>query len=234
MIKVSIHQPNFFPWLGYFSKIINSDIFIFLDDAQYPKKGGSWSNRVKLPIAGQPQWVTMPISRSYSGTKTVAEVNIANDKPWREKLSKTVAGLYGRAPYYTDVAPFFENVLCSAGENVADFNISVIEEIIKFIEVPAPQLLRSSAYRVESTATQRLVDLISKVGGDAYLCGAGSDGYLEPEIFRESNIQLIYHNYSHPVYQQCHSEEFIGGLSILDSLMNLGPDAVRKILIENP
>ena len=51
---VAIHQPNFFPWLGYFDKINKSDIFIFLDDVQFPKKGGNWTNRVQLMVLEVP------------------------------------------------------------------------------------------------------------------------------------------------------------------------------------
>jgi hypothetical protein len=34
---VSIHQPNYFPWVGYFYKRMKSDIFVFLDDVQFSK-----------------------------------------------------------------------------------------------------------------------------------------------------------------------------------------------------
>ena len=70
MILVAIHQPNFFPWLGYFDKIRRADFFILLDDVQYPKTGaGSWSNRVKVMINGEGRWLTAPVDRSFHGTR---------------------------------------------------------------------------------------------------------------------------------------------------------------------
>ena len=34
---VSIHQPNYLPWPGFFYKIANSDIFVVFDDVQFPR-----------------------------------------------------------------------------------------------------------------------------------------------------------------------------------------------------
>ena len=36
---VSIHQPAYLPWIGYFNKIINSDIFVYLDTVQFQRIG---------------------------------------------------------------------------------------------------------------------------------------------------------------------------------------------------
>ena len=55
---VGIHQPNFFPWLGYFNKLAHADEFVFLDSVQFSKAAGTWSNRVRLQIHGEPRWVT--------------------------------------------------------------------------------------------------------------------------------------------------------------------------------
>ena len=52
-VVVGIHQPNFFPWFGFFLKIARSDKFVFLDDAQTQKKGGSYLNRTKININGE-------------------------------------------------------------------------------------------------------------------------------------------------------------------------------------
>ena len=80
---VAIHQPNFFPWLGYFDKISKADSFVFLDDIQFPKKGGSWSNRIKLFISGDVRWVTAAINRDYSGTRNINEMEFLTNNPSR-------------------------------------------------------------------------------------------------------------------------------------------------------
>ncbi len=96
---VAIHQPNFFPWLGYFAKIANSDVFVLLDDVQFPKKGGSWSNRVKLIISGETRWVTAAIDRKYHGTRTNRGMSFLQDITWREKSLKSIESKYNHHPF---------------------------------------------------------------------------------------------------------------------------------------
>ena len=43
---VSICQPHFIPWIGYFLMLKKTDEFIFLDDVQYNRR--SWQNRVHI------------------------------------------------------------------------------------------------------------------------------------------------------------------------------------------
>jgi len=64
---VAIHQPNFLPWLGYFDKLARADTFVLLDSVQFPKRNGTWMNRVKLLVGGEPGWITVPIVRAYHG-----------------------------------------------------------------------------------------------------------------------------------------------------------------------
>ena len=43
MTKVAIMQPTYLPWAGYFGLMMASDIFIFLDNVQFEKRG--WQQR---------------------------------------------------------------------------------------------------------------------------------------------------------------------------------------------
>ncbi len=45
-MKISIIQPTYLPWSGYFSMIKNADIFVFLDDVQFDKR--SWQQRKRI------------------------------------------------------------------------------------------------------------------------------------------------------------------------------------------
>ena len=42
MTTISIHQPVYLPWLGFFEKVISSEKFVFLDDVQFEKNQGVW------------------------------------------------------------------------------------------------------------------------------------------------------------------------------------------------
>jgi len=59
---VSVHQPQYMPWLGYFDKIDRSDLFVFLDTVQYKKNEFQNRNRIKNDKGWQ--WLTVPVGVS--------------------------------------------------------------------------------------------------------------------------------------------------------------------------
>ena len=219
---VAIHQPNFFPWLGYFNKIARADLFLIMDNAQYPKTGGTWSNRVRLLIGGAPAWVTTPIVRSYHGLRSIKEMQIIESAPWRAKLIKTIESNYGQAPFFESVFPVLAELINNPTERLAEYNTSAVASLSTALHIDPAKLVLGSTLRTTGSATDLLISMIKAVGGTAYLCGGGAEGYQEDEKFAEAGIQLVYQNFTHPVYPQRGAREFIPGLSVIDALMNCG------------
>ena len=63
-IVVSIHQPDFMPWLGLFKKLSKSDIFILLDHTiNNVKDSNSWLRRVKIIVNGIPFWYSINLHK---------------------------------------------------------------------------------------------------------------------------------------------------------------------------
>ena len=58
---VSIHQPNFFPWIGYFDKINRSDKFIFLTDSLRSKNDKYLTRTKILNNNFKPQYLSIPL-----------------------------------------------------------------------------------------------------------------------------------------------------------------------------
>lgn len=227
---VAIHQPNFYPWLGFFNKILRADVFIFMDNAQYPKGDGSWCNRVKLLINRQPAWVTMPIVRSYHGTRRICEMKINNSTSWRDKFLKTIQINYARVPFLKTTYPWLAKVINQPADMLADYNIAAIQAFMEYINLDTNKLILGSTLDVTGSATELLIEMVKAVDGTAYLCGGGAGDYQEDDLFGEHGIELIYQNFYHPVYAQTNTNQFTSGLSIIDSLLNCGPENTHNIL----
>jgi hypothetical protein len=227
---VAIHQPNFFPWLGYFSKIARADLFIILDHVQFPKTKGNWGNRVPLLVSGKPRFFTMPIRRDYHGVRRFNEMLASAQVSWREDLIKTLRTNYARSAHFAEVFSVVEPLILNPIDNLADYNVSAIRALAPRLQIDPKKLVFSSQFAPESQATAMLIDLIRAVGGDGYLCGGGSAGYLEPPKFAEAGLELVFQSYRHPVYPQVGAGEFVPGLSCLDALLNCGFETVASWL----
>lgn len=225
---VAIHQPNYFPWLGYFDKLARADVFIALDHVQFPKTSGNWGNRVQLLVSGKPHWTTLPIRRDYHGVRRFDEMLIAEDKPWRRDLLQTLRTNYGRTAAFHEVVSILDSVVNHPIQTLADYNLNAIRTIAPKIGIDPGKIVLSSQLPVAGTATDMLIELIRAVGGTAYLCGGGSGGYLEPEKFAAAGIELLEQGFRHPVYSQVRAAEFVPGLSCIDALMNCGFDQVSN------
>ena len=227
----AIHQPNFFPWLGYFDKIVRADIFVLLDDVQYQKTGGNWTNRVQMMIGQGPKWVTAPVDRSYSGVRQIREIRFSPvEREWREKLCSTITASYGRAAYFREVYPFIEPIIMNESDFLSDYSSHAIAALCDYLEIESSKLVRSSQFNLQNNATDLLIDITKAVGAVRYLCGGGAQGYQEDEKFPRHGIQLIYQNFCHPIYTQANDAPFQPGLSIVDALMHCGRRGVIELL----
>lgn len=231
MRVVAVHQPNFFPWLGYFDKICRADRFVLLDDVQFKKTGGAWTNRVKLSIKGNAHWLTAPVERNFSGVRKINEMVFCRVTNWRKKMNRSLQLAYSRAPFFDEVYRVVEPLIMNTECNVAEYNIHIIKTLVDRLGFSKHVFVRSSDFGVSTTATERLIELVKCVEGDIYLSGDGADGYLDDEAFVRFDIGLQRQNFQHPTYPQLHHREFFSGLSILDSLMNIGFTGVRQLLI---
>lgn len=227
---VAIHQPNFFPWLGYFDKLAKADVFIFLDDVQFSKTGGTWTNRVKLLLSGEAQWVTAAIDRNYSGVRTINEMEFLSLPDWRRKTLATLKMSYARHPYFVEVMEVIEPLIRNPETKAALYNGEAIRTLARHLRLDETKIQSSSQLEKLGSSNELLVSLTQSVGGAVYLCGGGADGYQEEALFAQNSVQLVHQKFVHPTYPQKHSRDFVPGLSVIDAAMNLGWSGAGELL----
>lgn len=228
MTVCAIHQPNFFPWLGYFDKIRRADVFVFLDDVAYPKSGsgtGSWVNRVRIAINNAPAWITCPIRREH-GVQVIRNVYIDDSQPWRKKLLRTLEINYRKARNYTRVMPLLESLVLFETDNLCQFNLHAVTSICRLLGIECEFRLQSEC-GVASAATQLLIDLTRKAGADTYLCGGGASGYQRDELFPENGLRVVYQDFAPEPYGD--PARFHPGLSVIDYLLHAEIPAIDAI-----
>lgn len=219
MRTLAMHQPNFLPWLGYFDKIKESDIFVLMDTAQVPR-GRSWATRVKIKRReGGWRWLSLPTHRS--SRSSYREARVAEDAD----IWGIVAYNYQDAEYFDRYADELRNILCaSQGASLADANEMLIRWACQHLGLDDSKLVRQSDLGIEAPKGILPIELCKAMGCDVYLSGTGARSYNQPEIFEEAGIELQYEVFEHPIYPQL-GEGFIEGLSIIDFLFNCDSDS---------
>jgi hypothetical protein len=204
-------------------------VFVVLDNAQFSKTGGTWTNRVQMVVNKEPAWVTVPMVRAYHGLRTIREMRINDSEPWRAKLLRTIEMSYGRTPHFKELEPLVREVIEQRTSDLAEYNLAAIRTLCTALELTTPIVL-GSTLRSEGHSTDLLITMIQALGGTSYLAGGGAAGYQEDDKFRQAGIDVIYQEFQHPVYPQLNTSSFRPGLSIVDALMNCGLEGVRELL----
>lgn len=227
---VAIHQPNFYPWLGFFDKWVRADVIVFLDDVQFPKTGGVWTNRTGILYQGGRAWLTASIDRAFHGVREIREIELARDPAWREKLMRKFEQAYAAAPKREEARSLLAADLFGGQSLLIDLNVDSLRTIGTTLGLDGGKIVLSSSLGVSAVSTERLVAIVEKVGGDVYLCGGGAAGYQQDELFAHAGIEVRYQNFQHPTYTQSGASPLVSGLSILDAFSFIGIDCVRRLL----
>jgi hypothetical protein len=222
-MKISIHQPLFIPWIGYFDKINKADIFVILDHVQYTK--GSWINRNKIKMANNEILLTIPVIKTALNTPINA-IKIDFSKKWIRKHLDTIKYSYKKAPYFDEIYLILENSYMEKQEYLALFNQKLIEIFCEYLEIHT-KIIKSSELNVSGNKSQLLLNICKELKADTYIIGmGGNNNYIDFELFKKNNIKIQPQQFHHPTYPQL-GKDFIPNLSIIDLLFNKGKDSIE-------
>ena len=167
-MKVTIHQPEHFPYMGFFEKMKSADIFVILDDVQYKKN--NWQNRNKFLNKNKiEEYFSVQVEKGAT-KKLIKDIKVV-DGPWKLKNIKKL-----KQNFNIDTTKIYSY------NKLIDINISSIKWAMDKLNIDKP-LIYSSSLSISTKGTQRLVDICKEIGATEYISGLGGKTYLEEELF---------------------------------------------------
>lgn len=225
MKVVGIHQPGYLPWLGFFKKMINSDIFVYFDDVSFVKN--NYYNRNLIRTNSGPLQLTIPV-RMEAESK-INDVKIDTSQNWQIKHKKSILLNYSKTKYFKNYSNFIEELYGRKIEKIIDINIEIIEFLKKEFNIKAKTIF-SSELNVTGTASERILEICKLLDGEKYITGTvWAKKFLNIQDFKKNDISVEFQEFVHPEYKQP-DNNFIPNMTAFDLLFNEGSINSSKIL----
>lgn len=222
-MRVAIMQPTYLPWIGYFALMDQVDMFVLLDDVQFEHR--SWQHRNRIWSRDSSQWLTVPVSIKGRRNQRIEDALIDSARPWQRKHLGAILQNYSRAPWLPTYRSWLEQIYQHPPRRLCDLNRLLIEELARKLGIRTA-LCSSSELHANGDRVGRLIHICQEIGAAEYLSSIGSYDYIEADNrFPEAGIRLFYQHYEHPSYRQIQGD-FVSHLSVLDLLLNEGPDSL--------
>jgi hypothetical protein len=226
---LSASQPYFAPFPGFFYKAWMSDLFVILDDVQFPQ-GTTWISRNRFKSHQGTLWITVPVWKKGLGLQKVREVRICHEGRWAKKHLESLKTAYRKAPYLPEHLEFLEQLFSEKHEMLSELNLAVIHYLMRVLSIKTKLALLSDL-NVPSTGNRRLVDLCTKLGASRFLAQSPAKKFLDERSFHDAGIEMTYVDPPVPIYPQLWGN-FIANLSAFDLILNCGPKALD--ILVNP
>jgi len=223
---LTIHQPEHLVWLGLIDKISKSDIFVIFDDTQFKKN--YFENRNKIKTKDGWAWLTVPIKDHSLSTK-IKDIEISYSTNWQKKYLNTLKTNYSKAPFFNVYFNKVESIINKNYKFIIDLNLALLFLTLESFGINKKIIKSSELYiSKDKKGSDICLEICKIIKVDTYLSGSSGKDYLKIDDFKRSGINVIFHEFNHPVYRQLW-EGFIPGMSFIDALFNLGEN-VKKLI----
>ncbi|HVN66319.1 MAG TPA: WbqC family protein, partial [Methanomicrobiales archaeon] len=163
--------------------------------------------------------------RQEHSKQLIKHISIDYTQDWISTQINQFTESYKKTPFFSDAIYFLKSLERIKIKLISELNRKVIRDISDYLNIKT-QFEVSWTYSPQGTKTERIIDIMKKVGATVYLSGPNADCYLDKNLFRENHISLEYKSYAYDPYPQPWGD-FIGDVTILDLIANCGPDARR-------
>ncbi len=224
---ISVARPYFAPFPGYFYRARLSDLFVILDQVQFPL-GTTWVTRNRFKNDQGVLWLTIPVWKKGRGLQRIEDVKICHEGRWSAKFPASLERAYADAPYFKEHADFIIRAFGRRYERILDLNMDIIRYLFRYLDIDTT-IVRQSELGTAAGGDRLLVEICRRTGANSLLLPDQVMKHLETSLFEHTGIQLKPFSYQACVYPQLWGD-FLSNLSVFDLIFNCGVRARELIM----
>ena len=223
-MRLSIMQPAYLPWIGYFQRIALSDLHVVLDHVQLDENSKTkFANRNRIRTPQGWTWLTVPLkTKNRFGALEINRLEIDNEQAWAARHASGLRHNYGRTRFFRPLG----EALLSNYENPPRLLVEMINpttsQLLRAFALDVP-MRSSSELPVQSKGSSLILEICRIVGATEYISGPFGRDYLDSDAFAREGIKLLFHDYEPAPYPQAFPG-FEPYLSALDLICNMGEE----------
>lgn len=225
-MRVSLNQPVFIPWGGFFARLINSDLMILLDETQLAR-GFTFVNRNRLKGPSGEIWLTVPVKRKGLGLQKISQVKIYQPQKWSINFLSMLRHYYGRSLYFHETSEKLKNIIEESNDRLLGLLLSAIRLLKEDLNIKTPIILQSET-GINQKGTALIVELARHSGAKEVLLPYLADRHLNISEFVQAGLKVSFLRYNQIYYPQFWGD-FISNLSTLDLFLCCGPQGIKII-----
>jgi putative cell wall-binding protein len=162
----------------------------------------------------------------------INETKIISKNVIREKLLRTLAQAYQKAPYYKDIMPIIKNTIMHPSNNISEALVYSIKSIAEYLNIKTDFLISSQIKKDNDLrGKNKVIHICKLLKVDEYYNAIGGMELYDKIFFSDNNIKLSFVRTGEFKYNQFNND-FIPNLSIIDVMMFNSKEEISKI-IEN-
>jgi len=178
-MKITIHQPEHFPYMGFFQKMKEADLFVVLDNVKFRKN--YFQNRNKFKNKNDmDEWFGVSVPKK-STSKMIKDIVPIDSKinNWNKKVVSKL-----KHHFNVDFSDIY------GLPTLLEINMGSIEWARKKLNI-TNEIVFASQLKVSGDKSELLANICKNLGATTYISGPSGKEYLDLKHFDNINVEFF-------------------------------------------
>lgn len=230
-MKLSIMQPYFYPYLGYFSIIKHTNKFILLDTVQFIRHGWIERNRILKPTGGW-QYIQIPLLK-HSRDTLIKDILVNNEINFDARILAQLEHYKKKAPYYYRILDLLKEIFKGTYSDIVNLDLHSLLKVCEYLDIEADiEVFSEMELSIEKVKApdEWALNICKAIGNvSEYWNPPGGLSFFDRSKYQNEDIELKIHSIKLTEYDQKRAS-FERGLSMIDVMMFNSVETINEML----